>query len=502
MIRRRSGAAGAGPKQSLSPSLNLLAAALAGVMNQAFTLPLENITTKMQVQQETLPEGAQACGRDPWTPRRSSRSGAYATETTAEAGDDEGKGGVIDSPDTVGEGSGGGEGEGLGVGLCEEPIGDVPRDAAAGRSGDADVDVGVDGDSAYDRRTAASWGIDTWTLPPEGGFGEENGEMKERRTGSSRHLEQPSERRLDTTSGMAAVTMAAGTAAGARGKASPPELEGRRNERQETQPYPRRRKQRRQRSLMTVALDLYREGSGIARFWRGFVPSLVLTCNPAINYTAFDLLKAFWLKKRRAGTLLSVGPPRLPGGGKDEGFLNPLEAFVVAAAAKCLATLVTYPLIRAKVILMTSASKPRPSGRSTPPSYSAGAGTAAAQADVSNIDAAAVVAEPPRAGDGEPGVRNLRAAEERAPSRKIQADGTDTMGESLMVEARGVVAVPGTTRERSREGGSGDTCARGMGVVLAEILRTEGLGGLYAGCGAQVRVVLPSQFYPGTARAG
>ena len=295
MIRRHSGEAGAGPKQSLSPSLNLLAAALAGVVNQAFTLPLEDITTKMEVQEETLPEGAQGCGRGAWMPRRSSRSGAYATKTTAEAGDDEGEGGVIDSPDTVGEGSGsgGGEREGLGVGLCEEPIGDVPRDTTAGRSGDTDVDVGVDGDSAFDRRTTASWGIDTWTLSPEGGFGEENGEMKEKRTGSSRHLEQPSERRLDTTSGMAAVTMTAETAAGAREKASQPEREGRRNERQETQPFPRRRKQRRQRSLMTVALDLYREGSGIARFWRGFVPSLVLTCNPAINYTTFDLLKAF-----------------------------------------------------------------------------------------------------------------------------------------------------------------------------------------------------------------
>ena len=143
---------------------------------------------------------------------------------------------------------------------------------------------------------------------------------------------------------------------------------------------------------------------------------------------------------------------------------------------------------------MTSASKPRPSGRSTPPSYPTGAGTTAAQADVSNIDAAAVVAEPPRAGDGEPGVRNLRAAEERAPSRKIQADGTDAMGVTLMVEARGVSAVPGTARERSREGGSGDNCARGMGLVLSEILRTEGLDGLYAGCGAQVRAALSFQF--------
>ena len=38
-----------------------------------------------------------------------------------------------------------------------------------------------------------------------------------------------------------------------------------------------------------------------------------------------------------------------------------------------------------------------------------------------------------------------------------------------------------------RAGEVGGSNSRGMGTVLVEILRREGLGGLYAGCGAQVK---------------
>ncbi|KAG5179388.1 mitochondrial carrier domain-containing protein [Tribonema minus] len=100
---------------------------------------------------------------------------------------------------------------------------------------------------------------------------------------------------------------------------------------------------RRKSSLSAAVADLHDEG-GVPRFWRGLLPSMILTCNPAINYTAFDALKAAYLARW-------VNRGRPPGHHAE--FLGPLAAFGLAAAAKAVATLVTYPLIRAKVIMMT-----------------------------------------------------------------------------------------------------------------------------------------------------
>lgn len=68
--------------------------------------------------------------------------------------------------------------------------------------------------------------------------------------------------------------------------------------------------------------------------WRGLGPSLLLCSNPAIHYTVFDVVKARLLLRRRR--------QRLSWG----------EAFLVGLVAKFTATVLTYPLIRAKVRLM------------------------------------------------------------------------------------------------------------------------------------------------------
>lgn len=72
--------------------------------------------------------------------------------------------------------------------------------------------------------------------------------------------------------------------------------------------------------------------------WKGLTPALLLCSNPSINYTVFDIAKNQILSKRHR-TTPSLSMP---------------EAFVVGLFAKFVATIATYPLIRAKVILMVT----------------------------------------------------------------------------------------------------------------------------------------------------
>ncbi|KAF0694332.1 Aste57867_14785 [Aphanomyces stellatus] len=85
-------------------------------------------------------------------------------------------------------------------------------------------------------------------------------------------------------------------------------------------------------SALAVVRQMYAE-HGLLSFWKGYVPSLVLVSNPSIFYTIFDRLK---LRVARE--------------------LSAMEAFVLAAIAKSIATVVTYPVIRAKVIMQAEAS--------------------------------------------------------------------------------------------------------------------------------------------------
>lgn len=72
----------------------------------------------------------------------------------------------------------------------------------------------------------------------------------------------------------------------------------------------------------------------LARLWKGLVPSLLLCSNPAIHYTIFDSAKTRLLAHRS--------------------HLSLLEAFALGILAKFVATVTTYPLIRAKVLLMVT----------------------------------------------------------------------------------------------------------------------------------------------------
>ncbi len=79
------------------------------------------------------------------------------------------------------------------------------------------------------------------------------------------------------------------------------------------------------------------------QLWSGLVPSLILTSNPAINFTTYDCLKESLLRyKRRQNQICRI---------------TSLEAFILGMIAKFTAIVATYPLIRTKTILMVAKRK-------------------------------------------------------------------------------------------------------------------------------------------------
>ena len=76
-------------------------------------------------------------------------------------------------------------------------------------------------------------------------------------------------------------------------------------------------------------------------YWKGLGPSLLLCSNPAIHYTVFDSLKYRLLEQQQ----------QRPSNQKKTN-ITMAEAFCLGIVAKFVATIITYPLIRAKVMLM------------------------------------------------------------------------------------------------------------------------------------------------------
>ena len=99
--------------------------------------------------------------------------------------------------------------------------------------------------------------------------------------------------------------------------------------------------------------DLLRQGWEYPwkTLWKGIVPSLLLCSNPAINYTVFDVVKSRVLFLRQRKTAASHDPEL----SDNRHLLTLMEAFLIGLCSKFLSTIITYPLIRAKVKLMVHA---------------------------------------------------------------------------------------------------------------------------------------------------
>lgn len=81
--------------------------------------------------------------------------------------------------------------------------------------------------------------------------------------------------------------------------------------------------------------------SGVAGFYKGFQAYFVLCLQPAIQYTVFERVKEIYL--RRAGDAAKS--------------LTALEAFLLGAIARSIATLLLFPYIRAKVLVQSKNKK-------------------------------------------------------------------------------------------------------------------------------------------------
>ncbi|XP_021893527.1 peroxisomal nicotinamide adenine dinucleotide carrier-like [Carica papaya] len=82
---------------------------------------------------------------------------------------------------------------------------------------------------------------------------------------------------------------------------------------------------------MQAAFEVYNE-AGIAGFWKGIIPTLIMVCNPSIQFMIYETSLKHLRAKRAAY--------------KDR--ISALEVFLLGATAKLGATVTTYPLLVVK----------------------------------------------------------------------------------------------------------------------------------------------------------
>jgi hypothetical protein len=91
----------------------------------------------------------------------------------------------------------------------------------------------------------------------------------------------------------------------------------------------------------------------ITHLWSGLKPALLLCTNPSIHFTVFDTVKDVVLKYK-SNHHFKQGNNRNILNQNHLHHLTMMEAFVIGLLAKFVATMLTYPLIRVKVLLMVT----------------------------------------------------------------------------------------------------------------------------------------------------
>ena len=111
------------------------------------------------------------------------------------------------------------------------------------------------------------------------------------------------------------------------------------------------------------------EENGLAGFWRGVTPSLIMVSNPALQYAFYESASDAF-RRRRAKTQRGVAGSSPSG---TLGALTAWEVFIAASLAKMGATVLTYPVLLVKTRLQASGSrggkKPKTTFAREAPSY-------------------------------------------------------------------------------------------------------------------------------------
>ena len=114
-------------------------------------------------------------------------------------------------------------------------------------------------------------------------------------------------------------------------------------------------KKRQHTNLVKMILHIYRE-SGLKSLWSGTYASLLLVSNPVIQYFVYELGKKYlmnhYLRKNKHELTNSTSRQLIL-----KPSLDPVNAFFLGASSKALATVTTYPLQLAQVIMRSSKTK-------------------------------------------------------------------------------------------------------------------------------------------------
>eukprot|EP00804_Cyclotella_cryptica_P026838 CCRYP_018615-RA/>CCRYP_018615-RA protein AED:0.36 eAED:0.37 QI:0/0/0/1/0/0/3/0/390 len=108
---------------------------------------------------------------------------------------------------------------------------------------------------------------------------------------------------------------------------------------------------------MSGSNNLQQRLASISSLWNGLLPAVLLCSNPAIQYTLYDTIKSALLLRRHSSRAQDQNSTQLSS-------LSMRESFISGMVSKFFATTVTYPLIRAKVLLMVSPPDTLHSGHS------------------------------------------------------------------------------------------------------------------------------------------
>lgn len=99
------------------------------------------------------------------------------------------------------------------------------------------------------------------------------------------------------------------------------------------------------------------EGDGIRGMYKGIQAYTILCLKPAIQYTVFEQVKRIMLIRKRLGAAASGGRSR-----SETETLTTMEAFILGMIARTIATIATFPYLRAKVVLQSQKNKNGASG--------------------------------------------------------------------------------------------------------------------------------------------
>lgn len=106
------------------------------------------------------------------------------------------------------------------------------------------------------------------------------------------------------------------------------------------------------------------EEEGIGHLWSGTWASILLVSNPVIQFFTYEQIKMALLRRRQDRQRIRVGASPLSDVPLSLNTLSPVDAFVIGAVAKTIATVATYPVQLAQTVLRLQ-EKRSPTGTGT-----------------------------------------------------------------------------------------------------------------------------------------